>query len=323
MASISVVGPVLISGVLSCFTSGMVAVKVYQYYARFGKDPLPFKLLVGSCAVATLVSAMTWPNWPYDWLVRNFGQTGTQARIHIANIISNACIANIIVAVQSFFAWRVYKLSGAMSSRLNLIIPGLITVTSIAQFIPLVFVIQWIGKDRKTSDWGHTYIWGIWWGCASGAGDLMITCSMTYLLLIKTRKDAGMSQSRYLFRGIVRRAAQTNLLSLFFQVAVVLVLHFSAGLWFLPATGSVAQIYTFSLLTSLSARSSHDARGSSDNVSTNPRRNTLAADRVTVTIDRSQRVDDERIHDVEPGMFDVRFDHPDKSSMLREGAAAS
>lgn len=36
-----------------------------------------------------------------------------------------------------------------------------------------------------------------------------------------------------LFRGIVRRAAQTNLLSLFFQVAVVLVLHFSAGLWFL------------------------------------------------------------------------------------------
>lgn len=85
---------------------------------------------------------------------------------------------------------------------------------------------------------------------------------MQYLLLIKTRKHAGVSQSRQwaehshlqvteriqelmktlysLFRGIVRRAAQTNLLSLIFQIAVVFILHFSAGLWFLRAFWFIA-----------------------------------------------------------------------------------
>ncbi|KIM82110.1 hypothetical protein PILCRDRAFT_821007 [Piloderma croceum F 1598] len=185
-------GSIYLGVVLSAMFFGITNVQSYNYFLRYPRDWMVYKISVGALWILDCLHLALSMHLGYYYLVTRFGDVlafnfviwSQKAQITV-NVI-------IIVGVQSLYALRVWKLAAGYNQRL---IPCLVILSIVAGYA--------VGFNLAALTWkedSFLTIYKISWAintsfAVSTAGDIAIAAAMVYYLL-KGRSNFASTNSK-------------------------------------------------------------------------------------------------------------------------------
>ncbi|PCH39041.1 hypothetical protein WOLCODRAFT_84980 [Wolfiporia cocos MD-104 SS10] len=104
-------GPILVGVLISTFLYGISTLQTYNYSRIYAKDPLWLRCLIVRRVLETVLTVLTCA-YQYSISVTNFGNYGVYNDLPWTIAITFFLSGFIGGIVQSFFAWRIFVISG-------------------------------------------------------------------------------------------------------------------------------------------------------------------------------------------------------------------
>lgn len=188
--------------------------QAYNYHELFPSDPLHLKLLVYGVLVHEWVQTALSTGTAMDKFVYDFGNSSSLGEFHAGWFSVTIMTGMISVVVQTFFAWRICKLS---TSRLwGGCIISLAAVQCVAAFV--------CGAMQRSTKFayaiqGDLLIVSAVWLTGSLIVDILIAISMSILLL---RSRTGVPRTDALINWVVCLVVETGILTASMAVLVLI-----------------------------------------------------------------------------------------------------
>lgn len=255
----SSIGALYVANVLSPFFLGVVLSKAWEYFFRYRSDRPILKFAAATTVLGSIAETCIYASWGYMWSSQYYGLPQVMANAPAQWPLSIINISLVTLANQCFYAWRVWNLGNRSK-----IIPGIIVFLSLYQFGYVLYLAPFLFGHRefakmKTEIFPVAYTWLV----ASALADAVITASLIWYILIKS---AGRfrHKSHSLFFRISLQAIQFNFFSLITQCLEFILFLTTQGLYFSLFTATLAKVYSFALLVSLTSRESTEISGQAD-----------------------------------------------------------
>ncbi|KAE9407143.1 hypothetical protein BT96DRAFT_147906 [Gymnopus androsaceus JB14] len=249
------VGALVISALFSFLTFGIVLCAAWRYYSVYTNDRLVFKLIVTVVLLLCIANTASDGYWCYNWTVTNYAIPAALYLMPVPLLVDTFCVGTCALVVQTFFAWRIWKIS----QECNWLLPVWVTTLSFTQYGVILWVISYWARHKLLADIGGVLPIGYIWLSTSLVADLSITCGIVYYLGIKQRNSIAPG-ARMTFMQIITRTIQANVFSLVSQVLTFALFQVpNIGLYFFLIDFTVCKTYAFSAIVSLNTRKSAKA----------------------------------------------------------------
>ncbi|PAV20314.1 hypothetical protein PNOK_0294100 [Pyrrhoderma noxium] len=256
------VGSVLITSWFATALSGIVLLQAYFYYRSKPKNDLKIftilivvLLLLDSAHIVCIMITI------YHYLIENFGNNDALGELVPSLALTVGLTGTITFFAQSFFTWRVWKLS-----RKNIIAP----ITFLLQIARLT--LGWVTTARAIhygtfDDWATKVRWLFTTGVSVAvACDILITGGLCYWL---HGSRTGLSSMDEAIDKLILYSVENGLLTCVFSIAsLVCAIIMPGNLVFIGIHFVISKLYISSVLTALNTRNSFRAR--KDRVSMKP-----------------------------------------------------
>ncbi|KAE9410505.1 hypothetical protein BT96DRAFT_378743 [Gymnopus androsaceus JB14] len=244
------VGALVVGSFLSILTCGIVLCAAWRYYAVYTKDRLAFKLVVTVVLLLSIANTVSDAYWCYNWTVTNYAVPAVLYLMPVSLLVDTFCVGTCALVVQTFFSWRIWKIS----QERNWLLPVCVTVLSFTQFGIILWVISYWAQHKLLTDIGGVLPIGYIWLSSSLVADFSITCGIVYYLGIKP-SIALPSGAKMTFTHIITRTIQANVFSLLPQVLTFALFKVpNIGLYFFLIDFAICKAYAFSVIVSLNTR---------------------------------------------------------------------
>ncbi|KAJ8501418.1 hypothetical protein ONZ51_g571 [Trametes cubensis] len=250
-------GPLLIGVILAAVMYGVSCSQMYYYYTRYPRDPWHIKLLLKVTAVWTTdsIHQALISHSVYWYLITEYGNPtalGLLSKTIIVEVFFNAFTG---LFVQSFFAARVWKLSG---KKLYLVIPVAILVAgefsvAMAYSIKALYLNTFVDlvQIKASRPFPHTQIRI---NAFAAAGDVTIAAILCTIL---HQSRTGFSKSNTLINRLMVFAVNTGLLtSVCACLSLITILALPNTFVYICFFFLVGRLYSNSLMATLNARKS-------------------------------------------------------------------
>lgn len=244
------IGALLVSSLIGFYSCGIVAVQAARYFTTWNADRWEFKVVVWISLVLTFCNMAIWPSWFLHWGVAHAGDPAVMVHVHFAFPVALILVGLSASTVHFFFAWRLKVLGGPKLH--SWILPMFVVTMSTAQLLAMLITTVRESSNALMANLPAIYPAGKIWCGASISADVTITFGMLYHLIWIPRKAAF--DSRFTFRRIAIRAIENNIVSLFLQIFLTIMLTRGPGLFFTCVDTTMAPAYTLALLLSLNSR---------------------------------------------------------------------
>ncbi|KAF9031557.1 hypothetical protein BDZ89DRAFT_984671 [Hymenopellis radicata] len=239
----------LLAGFLgNCVLFGVFVNQLYWYYMTFPKDSFRLKVLV---AVIGILQSAQSSMVCYDALegfAINFGSFSALDSVHMAWFDIPFLTSIIALIVQSFFAWRIYKLSE------NWILVAVVEVIALLQCGAGVaggLIIQTFGVySRIPLSTGASDSIQVWLA-ASAACDIFIAIVMVYLLI---RTPIRFRRTKVLVSKLVRLTIETGTITAICALVILILFSTVGGSYYACFGALVAVLYSNVALAVLNSR---------------------------------------------------------------------
>jgi len=244
-------GPMLIGTILNVMLYGVMLSQCLTYFVTYGqRDRLSIKLLVAFLLLADTVNSVFDVTFTYRYTITLFGNFDA---VMVSDWVFNTDpIMTVIISstVQSFFAWRVARLTGYKWIGIVLVISAFVQLlcglgttigcSIVKEFLRFqefrVVVIIWLGLSALT--------------------DITITGILSWYL---HSHRTGFTSTDDIISKLIRMTVQTGLITTVWAVVDLIVyLSFSNSLH-LIFNIPLCKLYTNSLLSTLNSRGGWDA----------------------------------------------------------------
>ncbi|KAJ7683932.1 hypothetical protein B0H14DRAFT_912656 [Mycena olivaceomarginata] len=173
------IGVFQIGVLVSYVLFGVMMTQMYIYYTRFPDDSLKLKVLVAFVWVGEIAHALCVGHTLYVWTISDYAHPPDPLLAAVPKSLDIAILftGGIILCVQGFFAFRIYRFSRKIS------IPIIISILAFLRLVgaALLFAESW---QMKSLD-GYIAQWQWLANCGwsvSAANDLTITVTLVFLL---------------------------------------------------------------------------------------------------------------------------------------------
>ncbi|KAI0828860.1 hypothetical protein BC628DRAFT_1171745 [Trametes gibbosa] len=240
-------GPLLIGVIICAVFYGVSLSQMYYYYTRYPRDPLYLKVLVAAVWCTDTVHQAMISHSVYWYLVTEFGHPEAVGLLSATMIPEVFFQAFTGLFVQSFFAARVWKLSGR---RLYIVVPviGLI----LAEFsVAMAYAVQAL-SFKTFADLGKIKALSISINAFAAAGDVVI--ALVLCTILQTSKT-GFEKSNLLVNRLIIFSVNTGLLtSVCACISLITVLALPNTFVYICFFFLIGRLYSNSLLATLNAR---------------------------------------------------------------------
>jgi len=247
-----VAAPLLLGTVWNWSLYGVLLVQLYVYSYNFPKDRILLKLLVyGLFLLETLQTASSGADL-YYWFASGFGNMERLSDPHASAFDVPIVGAIASLAVQFFFAYRVWVLSNKNSLWICLIIGicACSTVDAAAAFAGGIeaHISKAFASGRRLKALALTWLIG------NTVTDILITVGMLYHLT-KRRVTEGWPFGSRGLQKVVRLTVETNVMTTTVAtISLLMVVIFPDKNWYACPTAIVGKLYSNTLLVSLNNR---------------------------------------------------------------------
>ncbi|KAJ7511533.1 hypothetical protein B0H11DRAFT_1694177, partial [Mycena galericulata] len=226
-----------------------LTVQIYLYYQAFPNDQLWIKCLVYTVYSIDLVQIIFGTLDVFTMFGYQFADVSTLTRIHFTWLTGPTLTGLVSFIVQSFYAFRLYKLSGSW------VIPALIVVVS--EFLSFLLFRGLMSLEASVvvsiSGFitGGLILKGVWLA-GSALNDIIIAVCMTYYLAIS---NTGFRQTRALVTKLTRLTIETGSLTAFVAlITLILFVALPGTVYFTTPAIVMAVLYANTLLAVLNSR---------------------------------------------------------------------
>ncbi|KAI0640064.1 hypothetical protein C8Q77DRAFT_1152970 [Trametes polyzona] len=242
-------GPLLLGVIICAVAYGISLSQIYYYYTRYPRDPLYMKLLVAAvCFTDTVHQAMI-SHSIYWYLITEYGHPESLGLLSATMIPEVFFQAFTGLFVQSFFAHRVWKLSGR---RWYLTAP--VVALILAEFsVAMAYAIQAL-SFKTFLDLGKIKALSISINGFAAAGDVVIACILCTILQVS---KTGFEKSNLLVNRLIVFSVNTGLLtSVCACMSLITILALPNTFVYICFFFLIGRLYSNSLMATLNARKS-------------------------------------------------------------------
>ncbi|EIW64095.1 uncharacterized protein TRAVEDRAFT_138556 [Trametes versicolor FP-101664 SS1] len=242
-------GPLLIGVIICAVFYGVSLSQVYYYYTRYRRDPLYLKVLVGAVLTTDTIHQAMISHSVYWYLVTEYGHPDSLGLLSATMIPEVFFQAFTGLFVQSFYAVRVWKLSGR---RLYLVIPVVAFIA--AEFsVAMAYAIQAL-SFKTFEDLGKIKVLSISINGFAAAGDVVIAAILCTILQVS---KTGFSKSNLLVNRLIVFSVNTGLLtSVCACMSLITILALPNTFVYICFFFLIGRLYSNSLMATLNARKS-------------------------------------------------------------------
>ncbi|TCD69044.1 hypothetical protein EIP91_009107 [Steccherinum ochraceum] len=241
-------GAALVGIVIEGTLFGVTLLQTYEYYKSYPSDSIRLKSLVAVLTVLDTLHLILCARTLYWYLISSFGQFDVLDQITWSMALQTDCNGLIGVAVQLFFARRLWMMSR------NWILTILISILGTIHFaLGVVFTVQSFILGRFSAFASLTWVTCTGLGSAA-AGDILIALSMVYYL---QKKRTGIQSTDSIVTTLMLYSINTGLLtSILATASVILFAIMPTNFIWLAFFWIMGKCYVNSLLASLNSRES-------------------------------------------------------------------
>ncbi|KAI9063373.1 hypothetical protein FKP32DRAFT_1676424 [Trametes sanguinea] len=242
-------GPLLIGVILAAVMYGVSCSQMYYYYTRYQRDPWHIKLLVTAVWTTDSIHQALISHSVYWYLITEYGNPTALTLLSKTIIIEVFFNAFTGLFVQSFFAARVYKLSG---NKVYLVIPVALLIAG--EFaVAMAYSIKAL-YFKTFADLVQIKGLSISINAFAAAGDV---CIAAILCTILHNSRTGFNKSNTLINKLMVFAVNTGLLtSVCACLSLITILALPNTFVYICFFFLVGRLYSNSLMATLNARKS-------------------------------------------------------------------
>jgi len=238
-------GAVQSGSFLSFLWTGVILAQAYAYFVHY-KDPWGLRAVVAFVVFCCCFDTALQGSWSYDMLVRGFGNEEGLARFPWQFPTGVLMIVVVNVNVEMFYSWRLYQLG-------DRILPFVIILFACTHCSSMLYVLgHLMYRDHLVADLNSAFPVAWVWLSFTLAADMTVTTGMLYRLA-KTGEEKFSSKTTMFLTYFVR-AAQSNVVSLFFQCMAFITFKAVPGFWFAFIDALLCKALGFSLMCNLLSR---------------------------------------------------------------------
>ncbi|KAH8995386.1 hypothetical protein EDB92DRAFT_1943366 [Lactarius akahatsu] len=247
-----ITAPMLLGSLWNWTLYGVLVVQLYVYSYNFPGDRTSLKLLVYSVfLIETLQTALTGADL-YYWLVSGFGNLERLTSPHLSGFDVPIIGSIVSLAVQFFFVYRIWVLSGRSSW--FLIVCVIICLCSITAAVAACYGGVYVYLHKKFVSGRVLKVLALTWLSGNALGDILIAGSMLFHLG-RRRSEGGGNFSDHALSKVVRLTVETNVLTTTVGIiSLLMVAIFPDKRWFTCPTAILGKLYSNTLLVSLNNR---------------------------------------------------------------------
>jgi len=239
-------GPKILGFFFNWALLGILNVQVYLYHINFPRDRLILQCLVYGILVFEWVQTGLLTGVAFEIFVYHYGDVNSLTTIYDAWFLVDVMCAIVSFTVQTFFAWRIYKLS---SSR---IIPGGIILLSLVQAtagIVLGAKLKNVSSTADVSSSRSVVITMLIWIIGSVVVDVVIA---TVMMIMMLKRKTGVAHTDMMINRIIRLVVETGTLTATFAIlTLVLCLAVPGTLYYETVIYVLTKLYANTFLTNL------------------------------------------------------------------------
>lgn len=241
-------GPLLLGYLFNWGLFGALSVQVYNYHISFPNDSRISKGVVYGVYCAELAQTLIVTRDCFTTYAAGFGNFDALNSAQTIWLSAPIMIGLISCTVQLYYAYRVYVLSR------NMVLVLVICLFALLQCVGAIVQGVQLFRLGSLHDLVHKgLISCIFWLAGSAVCDIIITCSMSFLLL---RRDTKVEATRNLVVRLVRLIVETGVLtSTAAMVDLIVFLSLPNETYHTALTFSLAKLYSNSLLVLFNNRS--------------------------------------------------------------------
>ncbi|RPD62053.1 hypothetical protein L226DRAFT_535433 [Lentinus tigrinus ALCF2SS1-7] len=240
-------GPLLLGVIVCAVFYGVSLSQVYYYYTRYPRDPLYMKLLVAAVCTTDTIHQGLISHSIYWYLITTYGDVTALSRLSSTIIIEVIFQAFTGLFVQSFFAARIYKLSG---KKVWLVVPVVLMIA--AEFsVSIAYAAR--GLQLETfAELVEVKALSLSINIFAAAGDVVIAFILcTILQFSKT----GFERSNLLINKLILFSVNTGLLtSICACISLITILALPDTFVYIFFFFMIGRLYANSLMATLNAR---------------------------------------------------------------------
>ncbi|KLO17950.1 hypothetical protein SCHPADRAFT_139964 [Schizopora paradoxa] len=247
----STFGVMFLGVVLAFGLWGASSIQTFYYFDQFPKDPWQMKLLVTVVYLLDTAHQGLITHSVYKYLITNFFNP-----VHLGLIedsLRDMVMLNfvIICTVQSFFLYRVFRLSHR-----NYLLVGVLAVLSAGQFTSIVVYFAKVYPMKTLAELSTLITLEKVCNILGAVSDLSIAASLVFLLR-NSRSQSRFKQTQTLVNRMIMFSIKTGLITSFCAImAFVSVLAWPETFMYIAFYLLISRLYANSLLATLNARTS-------------------------------------------------------------------
>ncbi|KAJ7824977.1 hypothetical protein B0H14DRAFT_1292037 [Mycena olivaceomarginata] len=245
---VQVSGPLLLVYLLSWGLFGTLTVQVYFFYLAFPRDKRSNKILVYTVYLIELAQTIWLTHDAFTIFGYGFADFSALTKVYFEWLLVPMTSGLVAFISQSFYAYRVYVLSG--SRIVPFIIVTIALTSSVAAFVTGAFTFE-AGDIRFLQTRKNKISLVIWCG-GSALDDIIIAVCMTYFL---TKRDTGFSHTNVLISKLTRLIIETGTFTAVVALSnLALYLAFPDRSYFTTPGGILPKLYANTILVVLNSR---------------------------------------------------------------------
>ncbi|KAI0337690.1 hypothetical protein BDW22DRAFT_858715 [Trametopsis cervina] len=256
-STLLLIGPVFAGALASFLLFGISIMQVYHYSMHYPRDTLVIKVTVWSVFLLDIFQTLTMASLGWYALCSGWGRPLALLRLNWTFSAVPAVTGIVAAWVQTFYAWRIYKIGQWM------IVPGLIVAIALMQCAAALAIAIGIPSLQDVTFLHTLYRRTIVWLGGAAADDVAIAFSMLYLLF--TVRRTKFQRTQRVVNRLIRLTVETGVVTatcallelIMFQVFQTNNLHI-----FFAAV--LAKVYSNALMTSLNSRHAHNRPGDAE-----------------------------------------------------------
>ncbi|EIN10380.1 hypothetical protein PUNSTDRAFT_112237 [Punctularia strigosozonata HHB-11173 SS5] len=238
-------GAMLIGVIISAALWGVSCTQAWFYFEKYESDQWFIKLMVATAWATDTVHQILISHAAYIYLVKNFANPVKLGEIVWSMVVEVLFTGFTAFIVQSFFAYRVYKLSHG-----NLIITGLTVALVVAEIV-------YVTKAIHLETYAQLVVLknlSMAVNAIGAAGDVVIAGSLCFLL---QRSRTGFQHSSTMINKLMIFTVNTGLLTSICAIMSLIMISVSPNSFlYITFFFTLGRLYVNSLLATLNARAS-------------------------------------------------------------------
>ena len=245
--------------VATIITTGLWGVAIcmvgHYLYRHSRREALWIKALVAALGILATLEAIFANHQMYDTFITKKDDPVGQNEIVFSMPGKTACIFLTAFLAQLFYAARIWKLGGLITSRFRFMAIPIVALAILQLGGGLIQVV--VMGITKT----HTVMWGwVWYnlrsmylnGAACAACDILITIALVVILRKSKARTAGRDTS-VLEKLVIFSINRGIVISVFALLSILLYDFASGTLYYLIPFSSITHVYVISVVSMLSA----------------------------------------------------------------------